>query len=285
MPKFGIWIDNKALSRESNKTARLDAFRQAGFEVAVINKPLDVRTPPGNLAWPGQRVDLTTAWGSISFVDHLHRCTNSDGNPNVFEFFTPELHFYHRYEHQLPRAMKFNADAVMLPFGNLCQRDFNTISTMLNAPKGLVIKPDNGLKSCEVYTCPTASAWHEALRMHQYHDRTRPTDLFWVAPLRSIESEYRCLVFNGQVVDIAHYAGEDVAEITREAGVAFANNAAKHIQLDEPLWVLDIVLSDGEWSVMELNCASTSGWYGLDVSKCAPVWAQAMQAIYDDRYA
>jgi hypothetical protein len=277
-PKLGIWIDAYSLDQEEIPQARLDALAKAGFDVQTITLSPHRED---RVCWQGGDVDLITVWGSIAFVRQLAARAVAD-TPPIFEFFTPELHYYHRYQHYFAAGDKFNQDGIMLPFGSLQGMTFDRASALVIAPSGVVLKPDNGLKVAEVYTCPTAETWVEAVRQHVAFNRTDPTALFWLAPYRTIEAEYRCLVQDGRVVDVANYAGPELNDTP--ALLAFANKVLANVELDDPLFVLDVVRSEGRWFVMELNCASTSGWYTLDVEKCAHAWWHALAAIYADRY-
>ena len=97
-----------------------------------------------------------------------------------------------------------------------------------------------------------------------------PETAIWAAPVRSIDAEVRVWMIGGRPVAASTYrvAGRMhidashplVPEAKLEA------HAAGLVWRPADHYVVDMVLSDGEWRIVEFNPVHSAGWYDADVA-------------------
>jgi hypothetical protein len=98
----------------------------------------------------------------------------------------------------------------------------------------------------------------------------------WVSPLQDIETEWRCWIVGGAVVEISKYrAGGKMAveRETSEAVRAAAQSLAERY-LPASCVVLDMAYVSGRHQLIEFNPIHCSGWYGADVNVVLSAWLQ-----------
>jgi hypothetical protein len=137
------------------------------------------------------------------------------------------------------------------------------------------VKPCRGDKICGAYGRVVTDqkivggcgkySWKEASKIFD-----RPDDLFLIAPMRNIDYEWRTIIKNRECLTGSQYMSFD--KTTNKLGVdissnlpndvaEYANMVANETAYGDGFYVLDIVGSEEELFVMEINALSTSGWY------------------------
>ena len=103
-----------------------------------------------------------------------------------------------------------------------------------------------------------------------YHDDNKDLEPFkvLVAPIIKIFQEVRCIVHNGVIIthspynnhsdcyelpELAHIIAEEMSDILSE------------ISVEVPLFVMDLVLTDDKWKLLEINCINCSGFYSCNL--------------------
>lgn len=108
-----------------------------------------------------------------------------------------------------------------------------------------------------------------------FQEGLKPEDMLVVDRVRYMDYEWRTIVYNGLCVTGCQYGSFDTE--TRKFGFDPAPGLPDRVRskaeevahavdwAPDPMYVLDIVESEGELSVMEINALSTSGWYDCDI--------------------
>lgn len=108
-----------------------------------------------------------------------------------------------------------------------------------------------------------------------FQEGLKPDDMLIIDRVRHMDYEWRTIVYNGLCVTGCQYGSFDTE--TRKFGFDPAPGLPDRVRskveevaravgwAPDPMYVLDIVESEGELSVMEINALSTSGWYNCDI--------------------
>ena len=108
-----------------------------------------------------------------------------------------------------------------------------------------------------------------------FQEAMKPEDMLVVDRVRNMDYEWRTIIHNGLCVTGCQYGSLDAA--TQRFGFDPAEGLPDRVQskseeiaqavnwAPDPMYVLDIVESEGELFVMEINALSTSGWYDCDI--------------------
>lgn len=110
-----------------------------------------------------------------------------------------------------------------------------------------------------------------------YFNVLNPDDWLVIDEVKHIDYEYRTIIYNNKLITGCQYRSYD--KETKKLGFDPTSDfpdkiknkveqiiSSKYWQPDE-IYVLDMVESNSEISIMELNALSTSGWYDCDVEK------------------
>ena len=106
----------------------------------------------------------------------------------------------------------------------------------------------------------------ESWSAHIQDREVPPETIFWVSPVKKIDTEIRCWVINGKVVGSSYYrmSGEPHRSVvTDDAILRTAQGFAERFGTMAP-FVMDLALINGEWKFLETNPFYASGWYAID---------------------
>lgn len=115
------------------------------------------------------------------------------------------------------------------------------------------------------------------------HMKQRNVDPYldlWASPLKTFEAEYRCWILDGEVVEISQYRKDGQFCTQQIIDPAFFI-AAQHLYGIDPFIrnvVMDIVIHDGSFKMLEFNPIHCSGWYAADTEKVLSAWVKAHHA-------
>lgn len=236
------------------------------------------------------KTGITGVMGSISFVRQTKDWFEGG---DLAPFFNSNLHYCHKYIHQIPLEARLNAKAVMLPRQDIKAWGFEALARLMASggalPNKLFFRPDQALKVCEAELVE-AAYFDQWVKYLELHTGTSDSSLFWVAPEQSIKKEYRCLVSQGVVKSISSYGFEQEPENVDATPIFVAiQQFLEPILLGltemDPAYVLDVAeLDSGELRVIELNCLSTSGLYKLNLHEVANALVDGLRLLHREWY-
>ncbi len=212
--------------------------------------------------WQQEPVDIIGTLGTIGFTQSFHR---SYQGPELYPFFTTQVQYYSRYQHLLPADALLNSRGYLLPFGEIRRRPPADVVGLFGGDS-VFMRPDCALKLREAERVDSTGL----INWVRYGERVARTDdheLFWLFEPRPISTEIRYIVCAGNVVAASQYMlGDKISHCARvsEQATAFARSLARAIDLCDPVYVLDLALSEGCWKAIEINAFSTSGLYLCD---------------------
>ena len=280
--RIGWLLDEAWLKGEPLALGILTALAQTGCPVQILDRSNRLAA---RIKWECKDVDMVTLIGTI---DMNRRIGQRYIGPPLHALFTPELHYYSRYQHLLHHADLLNIDGVMLPMSEIRRQQPASLIRHACPRLGWFIKPDQSLKVCESKAVPLGGAGAELIwltewgnDMTQRHSAT-DTTLFWLFRAQHVKAEYRFIVVEGCVVAASQYIREGAIALKAGAAadaVALAERTAGYLKLSDPAWVLDIADTAEGPKVIELNCLSSSGMYHCAPDKTIPALHRALQAV------
>lgn len=206
------------------------------------------------------------------------------------EWLAPRLlYFSHRaydvsfYLSKLPADLPFlNRFALFSPFGLLSSSPF--VSTLIEQGGGrLFVRPDSGLKpfpGCSIKVCDFDDV--SRLVLSETGARVEPERLVCVSPFVALdEVEWRFWIVERKVVAFSPYSWErDVPRPLEPPPQAFelARRLAEAPWQPDVAYVADVVsrADDGSYLLNEINAASTSGLYDVELDKLLPALREAV---------
>jgi len=91
-----------------------------------------------------------------------------------------------------------------------------------------------------------------------------PEDLFLVcSSTKEIGAEYRCVVYNNEVITGSIYYGSQKRTLTE--AMEYANIQAQQAEFDVPIYTIDVCEYEDSFKVVEVNGLLCAGWYECDV--------------------
>ena len=241
--------------------------------------------------WKNQPVDLLTSFGTISFAKNFHKNFKSD--IPIYDFFDPELHYYSRYKQYLNRNNLLNSNGILLPFYEIKNRGFSDLfryvetDNPLQNNKSIFFRPDNGLKICEAELVKE-NMFSDWLHRLEHNSGINNLSLFWLFGEKQIESEYRCLIANNKCVSVSQYVCNNEIKLSKshnQSIIDFANHEALNIDIQDPIYIMDVCYSNNSLKVIELNCLATSGQYMLDKTLLVDSLLKASSNIFMNLYS
>ncbi len=241
--------------------------------------------------WKNQPVDLITSFGTISFAKNFHKNFKSD--IPIYDFFDPELHCYSRYKKYLDKNNLLNSTGTLLPFYEIKNRGFEDLFKYIKADnplqvnKSIFFRPDNGLKICEAELI-TENMFYDWLNRLEQNSGVNDLSLFWLFGEKQIESEYRCLIANNKCVSVSQYIHNKEISISKchdQSIIKFANQEAVNIDIQDPIYIMDVCYSNNSLKVIELNCLATSGQYMVDKTLLVESLLKTSSNIFMDLYS
>lgn len=213
------------------------------------------------------------AYGSINFTTAVAREAN--WVPGVWG---NRKHLECTYYY--PKLGKFllNSDYIMLPYGELLrQKNFLYDSLEPYLGTNLFVRPSSPLKT---FTGQLVSRlrYEEDVKRLGFYD-VNPEDVVIVSMAKAIDTEWRMVIIDGNVVAGSQYKEMGLTQIREESPIDvwdFAQKVADEYRIDDA-YVIDVGLGTKGLRLIEVNSFSSSGWYLAD--KPAIVQAAAKLAV------
>lgn len=168
------------------------------------------------------------------------------------------------YYSNLPQEWMLNSEFVMAPFkvieGNP-KRFFDLFGT-----DDLFIRPNSGRKLFTGYTITRENAAFE-LRASMSLTSVADDSICLISPAKKINSEFRFVVGNGEVIDGSEYRWDNVLDIRHdwlEDCHKLAQKVAQHSWRPDTCFTVDIADTPVGPRVIELNGFSCAGLYACD---------------------
>lgn len=225
---------------ENNAKLLLDTLKKFGVEHQVW--------PFGRLYEDFDGCKDTIFYGSFQFADIAKdRCTVFCNLPKL-----DCLYYYPRFGNYL-----LNANYIMLPFGEIKRRKEWIVSNFGNE---VFIRPSSGGKS---FTGKVIKDWDKDLRFI----RADPETLVIIAKPVDIAYEWRTVVVEGKVIASSQYKtfGRVVQRETVPEALQYAQDVLNTVKYSpDPIWTLDICLTNNEFKVLEVGSFSCAGLYACD---------------------
>lgn len=115
-----------------------------------------------------------------------------------------------------------------------------------------------------------------------YNANNIPVDVeCMVAPLQEIQKEFRFFVLDGKIIGSSQYKMNGqlfASSLVDEDAKVFAQEMIE--KFDFPGYVIDIAVTNGKCSIVELNCFNASGFYEIDLFK----FISSVIDYYEPRY-
>lgn len=264
MSKIGFLIEKGVWDEEKEIVDILESK-----EVEVILKDIGFLSNK-KFVEPFTHLDKIFCYGSIDFIEiiysyMIHHTYLNQQLKVLYDVNRYDCNEYYPYFNQF----LFNKDYRIVTLEQL-RREIGPIET-----RGKFIKPVRGDK---IHIGISGAPLNKGVKFRdyfeEYENSLKQQAEFVVSSLKHIDTEWRTIIKDRQCITGCQYKTYD--KQTQRLGVdissdfpldvsKYADNVAKTVA-DYPndMYVLDIVGSDGDLNVMEINALSTSGWYDCD---------------------
>lgn len=165
-----------------------------------------------------------------------------------------------------------NRDYVMVPFMEFIRRKDEFLKMFgRGIDDSIFIRPDSGAKAFTGCVIPRDELESEAKIITQYSGIDLDKLLIVVSSPKVIDAEWRVVIADRKVVTLSMYKKDGKLDTKNESGKGYyafkqAQEIAKHDWQPDRAYTLDIALSDGVHSLLEVNSFSCSGLYNCDYS-------------------
>ena len=243
-----------------------DALDRAGIE--YFHSDYDYKTHKYQDI-PYETSECVVMYGPIRFV----REKNKGFIPGAFGFKTDTNTSY--YMSQLPKKYFFNEDAIYLPFGSILDKKHQLFSIFGDH---LFIRPDSGFKSFTGLDIKKEEFDFEISSLKQTKN-PQPHEMCLIASAKSIQSEYRLIVCNGEIVTGSQYRWDGRMDVRIDVHSDAWEFADKYVakadwQLDT-CYTVDIFIGNEGPKIGEFNSFASSGLYNCDLDKIVEVVSKA----------
>lgn len=153
----------------------------------------------------------------------------------------------------------------------------------LGVPDAVFVRPDSPLKPFSGRVLRRDAISLGALDHGFYYDDEMLAVV--VAPVRSVDREWRYVIVNGEVVAGSAYVAERRAASPDSPGGApwrFAGGVARDLDAPEAAYVLDVCEADGDLHLLELNPFSGADLYACDRTKVVDAVSHLAAASVDE---
>lgn len=211
--------------------------------------------------------DCIICYGDIDFVRLVHRM--APFIPGVWcNFDNMKCSTYYAYlgEHLL------NQQYIMMPIGDLLRRYDELITYATD--QSWFLRPDSGAKLFTGYVIEP-DVKHKVQTLAQVFG---PETLIILAPERNITSEFRFVICNRKVVAGCQYLPH-VSTNYPSSSFRLADVIASQEWQPDLCYTVDIVESDGEMYLLEINSFSCAGFYDCGIASIVE-WAS--KSAYDE---
>jgi len=271
------WILHEAVLRDDVLGCRVDEARAV---VGALGMTCEVHRGRTAHDWrpeagPGRPV---VAMATLQMARRLLAPEHRGLVPGVF--LNPDRFRQSHYAARLGDLL-LNDDQVFLPWGEFVRRG----RAWLDAPQGrsgvVFVRPDSGFKTFAGQTLDVSRLAAEAAALDAVSGVTAETLVGVSAPKEVHPIEWRFWIVDGAVAAAAPYSWEDrsgaPAEPPAEVAALAAEVASRPWQVDRA-YVADVVVASGRGArLVEINSASTSGVYGVDLGRLLPALGAAAE--------
>jgi hypothetical protein len=207
---------------------------------------------------PNNSEECVLFYGSLNLARQLRR--NKKWIPGVWcnlpNFLCSQ--YYVRYETYL-----LNSDAIFLPLGLLKNR-ISTLYKTFGVDNCLFIRPDSGYKD---FTGKTVSQDSFESEYDWMTSSSTPDSLVVIASPKKIEKEWRFFVGPEGIISGCTSHENSVISMSPKydsRAASLASEIASNFWKPDPLFVVDICKSNGNYYLLEINAFSCSGLYECD---------------------
>jgi len=162
-----------------------------------------------------------------------------------------------------------NNDYVMIPFMEFVRRS-DEFYKMFGVDGCIFIRPNNGTKSFTGHVLPKDELESETKIINQYSNIDLDKLLIIISSPKVIDVEWRVVIADKQVVTLSQYKKDGKLNTNNDTSnydvLKLARGMAKHDWQPDRVYTIDIALSNGVYSLLEINSFSCSGLYNCDYS-------------------
>jgi len=182
---------------------------------------------------------------------------------------------------QVGSKICLNEDHILLTWGmfkNHPERWFDRFQT-----ERIFMRPSSSLKTFASLVVSQEDIHQEIQALQQISSVTNDT-LICLAPSQTLGQEYRLTIVHGQVITGTRAPYEESypdPETIPQDVWALAHHVVQHTWQPDLAYICDVVVTPKGPRVVELNSMSSSGWYGLDLSKLIPALNHIAQAEWE----
>lgn len=252
MSKRIIWLVENCFSEDMGPIVQ--SLKELDQEVHVV-KPQPFTSGEQIIPAGSEDAKIMTL-GSIQLLYKLNRFLPGGAGWADFKKFDCLTYYGYFGENLL------NSNYYIYPLNDLERR----LSKLWNVYGGQVfIRPTSGTKTFPsgIYTPETLKSIYDSLWNQDQHIPVL------ISPAQKIKNEYRFFIAKDHVVDGSQYRDESgrYSVVPLEGRIAnqaraFANQVLKEcIWRPEPMFVMDVCVTQEGFKVVELNSFSCSGWY------------------------
>lgn len=197
--------------------------------------------------------EITSNAINAFFYGSTHLIPQIDKKTKWLYFCTLNNYTCHKY-YPVFRKYILNKDYYLLPLNELAE-----IKSARAFGYKVFIKPDRGFKSFNGMVVNLEDEWQEDINI--------TSDLVLVSSPKEIKEEYRFVVCGTEIIDGCMYK-PDQCKIKNSSITDYAKNiAALDVYNPDPMFTMDIALTDGGPKLLEINSFSCAELYACDLEK------------------
>lgn len=252
-----IWIVATDLGAQSNIGEFVDAIKKNNGDVHEVS--LEEMLTPSYIPQVDKNRKVIF-YGSVNFINWM---ADLDFSPGVFG--DNQSYSYSNLCKNIPHGMIFNSPA---DSGTVHGNASDILSALESKDEDelFFFKPGDDSKfiAGQVSTVSDIRKKCNQLINNQIPDADGNNPLLLSIPY-GIEAEYRLFVVNGNIITGSKYYPNQDPEVP-EAVIEYGKEVIKHWN-PEPLFVLDVVISNSNYFVMEIQNFHSAGHYMADKMK------------------
>jgi hypothetical protein len=197
--------------------------------------------------------------GTVQFCRQIDKkygmdwCPGTYFNKNVKSFSLFASHF---------GELMLNDNFYVIPYAEFVRR-------RLKPDQAVFIKPDSGMKEFTGKVIHHDNFDDEINSMNQI-EIVDPETLCVIAEPKEIDSEFRYVIVNGEVITGSEYRWDNVLDVRRDT-LPICDELAAHVaKMDwqaDVAYICDIAYAEKKAKIVELNAFSSSGLYACDTYK------------------
>lgn len=236
-------------------------------------EPLNPMSPNGSTTSAPQFA-LKEASLALTTLQDAKLLLKKDYPSSPWLFYHPSHYAVSYWSARLPAHINYlNRHGVFLPAATLATHPL--LKSLVGEDNKVFIRPDSGNKVFTGFDLVAGNTFEQEFNHHMLFVKPDPETLCYVAPYKKIDCvEWRFWICEHQVVASTPYSWADTIDPTIELPASIAHAAQELAQSDFQLdyaYVADFVLdTKGNACLIEVNAASTSGVYSVDLQKLLP---------------